>query len=108
MYLSIFKIDALPGQEHAVMDVLEVMKGPALTLPGCLGCSLSIETDPGGRIWYQERWRDREARDRHLRLSLSAGLSRVMELSRMPPEVEFYEVARIGGLDVVERARRPH
>ena len=105
MLLSIVRIDAFPGQEHTVMDVLESMKGPTSTLPGCLGCSLAIEVGAGSAICYQEQWRDREALDRHLRSPLYGRVLAAMELSRTPPVVEFFEATRAGGLDVVEMAR---
>lgn len=108
MYLSIVKIDVLPGQEHIVMAVLEALKKPALTLAECLDCSFSIETDPNGMIWYQERWRDHESHNRRVRCSLYPGLLKVMQFSRTPPEVEFYEITWLGGLDVVESVRTPH
>jgi len=105
MYLSIVKIDALPDQEHTVMDVLESMKGPTSALAGCLGCSLTIEGGPGGTICYQERWRDRESLDRHLRSALYSRVLAAMELSRTPPVVEFFELTKAGGLDLVESVR---
>lgn len=105
MYLSIVKIDALPGQEHTVMDVLESMKGPTSTLAGCLGCSLTIEVGAASTICYQEQWRDREVLDRHLRSALYSRVLAAMELSRTPPVVEFFEVTKTGGLDFVEKAR---
>jgi quinol monooxygenase YgiN len=108
MYISIVKIDALPGQEHTVMDVLESMRGPISALAGSLGCSLTIEVGAAGTICYQEQWRDREALDRHLRSALYSRVLAAMELSRTPPVVEFFEATRTGGLDVVELARASH
>lgn len=105
MFLSIVKIDVRPGHEHTVMDVLESMTGPTSTLAGCLGCSLTVEVGPNGRICYQEQWRDREALDRHLRSPLFARVLSAMEWSRTPPVVEFFEATKAGGLDLVEMAR---
>lgn len=105
MFLSIVKIDALPGQEHIIMDVLESMKGPTSTLAGCLGCSLTIEVGADSTICYQEQWQDRETLDRHLRSPLYSRVLAAMELSRTPPVVEFLEVTKAGGLEVVEIAR---
>lgn len=107
MYLSIIKIDALPDQEHTIVDVLESMQGPTSCLAGCLGCYLTIEGGPSGTITicYQERWRDRESLDRHLRSALYSRILAAIELSRTPPVVEFFELTRTGGLELVEVAR---
>jgi len=52
-----------------------------------------------------ERWRSREALERHLRSPLYCRVLEAMELSRQPPEVEFFAVQDIGGLELVEKAR---
>lgn len=107
MYLSIVKIDVRPGQEHTVMDVLESVKGPALSMAGCLGCSVSIEGNLEGSVCYLERWKDFESLALHLRSPLYTRVLAAMELSRTPPVVEFFEVINTGGLELVEEARTP-
>lgn len=108
MILSIVKIDAPPGHGQAIIDVLESMKGPTASIPGCLGCLLTIEAGAGSTICYQEQWRDRETLDRHLRSALYARVLKAMELSHTPPLLEFFEVTKTGGLELVELARTPH
>ena len=107
MYLSVVKIYPLPGSEHTVVDVLESMRGPTATLSGCLGCSVTVEVGEDGAVCYTEQWRTREALDRHLRSSLFGRLLEAMECSRRPPEVEFFEVTEVGGLELVEKVRLP-
>lgn len=105
MFLSVVKIYPPPGFEQTILDVLESMKGPVATLADCLGCSVTVEVGEDGAIFYREKWRTREALDRHLRSPLYGRVLEAMECSRMPPEVEFYEVIGVGGLEMVERAR---
>ena len=64
-----------------------------------------VETDEHNSISYMERWRTRAALDRHLRSALYCRVLEAMELSRIPPKIEFYEIADIGGLDLIERVR---
>ncbi len=105
MYLSIIKIYPSPGNEHVVVDVLESMKGQIAAITDCYGCSVSVESGEGGTVCYTERWRDREALDRHLRSALYTRVLAAMELSHAPPVVEFFEATKAGGLDLVELAR---
>ena len=105
MYLSIIKIYPSPGSEHIVVDVLESMKGQIAAITDCYGCSVSVESGEGGTICYTERWRDREALDRHLRSALYGRVLAAMELSHTPPVIEFFEATKAGGLDLVELAR---
>ena len=108
MILSVIKIYPPPGRGHAIIDILDSLKGPAFALPDCLGCSVSVEVGEGEAISYTEKWCTREAFDRHLKSSLYNRVLEAMECSCRPPEVEFFEVTDIGNLEMVERVRKPH
>lgn len=105
MYLSVIKIYPPPSRKNAVIDVLVRMKYPNENDINCLGSSVSVESGKGGAVCYMERWRTRDALDRHLRSSWYCRVLETMECSRQSPEIEFFEVTNIGGLDVVELAR---
>jgi len=105
MFFSFVKIDAPPGQAHTIIDVLESMRGQTASSPGCLGCLLTVEVGASDTICYQEQWRDRETLERHLRSPLYARVLAAMELSCTQPLVEFFEVSKTGGLELVEVAR---
>jgi quinol monooxygenase YgiN len=107
MLQSVVKIYPAPGSEQTVLEVLESMKGPIAALDNCLGCSVTVEVGEGGAICYTEQWRTREALDRHLRSTLYGRVLEAMECSRTPPEVEFYEVTEVGGLELIEKVRLP-
>jgi len=91
--------------EHAVIDVLDSLRGPITANANCLVCAISVETDGTGAICYQEKWRTREALQQHLRSGLFDRVLAAMEFSRQPPDVAFYEVTETGGLNLVEEAR---
>jgi quinol monooxygenase YgiN len=107
MYLSVVKIYPPPGSMPTLLDVLESMKGPVATLSDCLGCSVTVEVGENGAVCYTEQWRTREALERHLRSPLYGRVLEAMECSCRPPEVEFYEVTEVGGLELVEKVRLP-
>jgi len=105
MYISFLKIDAPPGQAHIIIDVLESARGQTAVSPGCLGCLLTVEVGASDTICYQEQWLDRESLERHLRSKVYARVLATMELSRTQPLVEFLEVSKTGGLELVKMAR---
>jgi len=105
MILSVVKIYPHPGCEHAIVDVLDSLTGPVSALAGCLGCSVSIEAGTGEVVSYTEKWCNREALDRHLNSNLYSRVLEAMECSCKPPDVEFYEVINVGGLELVNLAR---
>jgi quinol monooxygenase YgiN len=105
MFFSVVKIYPPPGSEHTILDVLESMKGPIATTADCLGCSITLEVEEGGAVCYTEQWRTREALERHLSSPLYSRVLEAMEWSRLPPEVEFFEMTFVGGLELVEKVR---
>jgi quinol monooxygenase YgiN len=105
MYLSMITIYPAPEHEHAVVDVLDSLKGPITANVDCLVCAISVETDGSGAVCYHEKWQSREALRQHLRSDLFGRVLAAMEFSRRPPDVEFYNATEAGGLDLVEQAR---
>jgi quinol monooxygenase YgiN len=105
VYFSIITIHPVPGEASRIIDILDSMQGLTATNPDCLGCFLTVEAREGKSICYMERWRTREALDRHVQSSLYFRVLEAMELSRIPPKVEFYAAKDVGGLDFLEQVR---
>jgi quinol monooxygenase YgiN len=105
MLLSLITIQPRPGDVAKLIDVLDSMRALLATNIDCLGCQLMVDTGENPAVRYLERWRDREALDRHLRSCRYCRVLEAMELSAQPPGVEFFEVLDTGGLEVVEQAR---
>lgn len=106
MLLAILTIFPLPGEGARVIEVLDSLRS-AVALEGeCLESLITIAPDEGGPICYTERWRSREALERHLGSPLYGRVFEAMELSRQTPRIEFLQVQEVGGLDMVAEARR--
>jgi quinol monooxygenase YgiN len=105
MLLSLITIYPFPENESKVIEVLDSIQVLIATNGDCLGCFFIAGTEADTSICYMERWRTREALDRHLRSHLYCRVLEAMELSRKPPTVEFYEMKGIGGLDVIKGVR---
>ena len=105
MFISIIKIYPATGSEHTTIDVFESLKVAIASLPDCLECIVAVEAGEDGQICYMEQWRTRESLDRHLRSPLYGRVLEAMELSRAEPEVSFFKVSRIGGLELVGNVR---
>ena len=103
MLLSLITIYPLQEDESKVIDVLDSIQGLIAANADCQCCLFTAGI--GKSICYMERWRTREALDRHLRSHLYCRVLEAMELSRIPPTVEFYTISGIGGLDLIENVR---
>ena len=105
MLLSFITIYPFPENESTVIEVLDSIQALIAPNADCLGCVFTAGIGTGKSICYMERWRTREALDRHLRSNLYCRVLEAMELSRKPPLVEFYEMRGIGGLDMIADVR---
>ena len=105
MNMAIFKIYPSPGNAPAVLDILESMKAALASARDCLDCTLAFETGEEGAIVYTERWRSLESLETHLRSHIFLRILEAMEFSRVAPKVMFFDIADIGGMDLIERAR---
>jgi len=106
MLLSLITIYPLPENESKIIEVLDSIQALLATNADCLACIFTAATGAASKsICYMERWRTREALDRHLRSHLYYRVLEAMELSRKPPTVEFSEMKDIGGLEMIADAR---
>lgn len=107
MILSIIKIMPIPLKRREVLDVLQSIKGPILAVNGCLACCIFEEDEVDRMVLYLEQWRTWEDFVRHLRSTLYNRILEAMELSRQEPEVCFFEVSDVKGMELIEIARNP-
>ncbi len=105
MIFSFITIYAQPGEEAKVLDLLDSMHGLTATNPGCDGCHVLVDRGGPQTLRYLERWHSRESFEEHLRSPAYSRVLEAMELSRIPPEVEFVQGERFGGLEVIGQVR---
>jgi quinol monooxygenase YgiN len=107
MLLSMVKISPVPGKRQEILDILQSVRGPTLAAPGCLRSSILEEHDDELFIVYLEEWQTRTEMAVHIRSPLYSRVLKAMELSRQQPEICFYEVSGIEGLELIESVRSP-
>jgi quinol monooxygenase YgiN len=105
--LSIIKILPIPERRKEVLDILISNKGPTQAIHSCLSCNICEEEGDEGTIFYIEQWRTWEDFIRHLRSDLYTRILGAMELSRKEPEVSFFEVTAMKGLELIAVVRNP-
>ncbi len=105
MILSIVKIVPLPGKREELLCVLGSIKGPIEAMSGCLDCRICQEEGEEGEIIFLEHWQSWEAFIRHIRSELYGRMLEAMELSQREPEVSFFEVSSMRGMDLLKAVR---
>jgi len=107
MMLSLIKILPAPEKRKEVLDILISNKGPIQAIHSCLACSICEEEGDEGTIIYIELWRTWEDFIRHVRSDLYTRILGAMELSRKKPEVSFFEISSVHGMELIEAVRKP-
>jgi quinol monooxygenase YgiN len=105
MLLTIVKIYPKAEYRDIVVDVFKSLKGPLGSVTECLECSVTVATDGDVEVCYMEKWQTREAMEKHLRSTRFSRVLEAMEYSRQPPELTFFNLTKVGGLDLVEKIR---
>ncbi len=105
--LSLVKITPSYENRKEVFDILNSIKGPTQAIHGCLDCSICMEEGDEGVIIFLEHWRTWEDFIRHIRSDLYARMLEAMELSTKKPEVNFFEVTSMKGMELIEAVRSP-
>ncbi|GEM_PF-917674 len=108
MILSVVKISPHPDNWKEVIDILLSLKGPTRVSSGCLDCSLAQEENEESRtILYIELWNSWENLRHHIRSRKYSRLLGALDLSGIPPEVNFYQISDVKGMEIIEAERDP-
>ena len=95
------------GKRQELAKALTWLVSSILGQQGCSGCRL-YQAWPEQDLWHIEaRWESREDLLRHLRSDTCKRLLQLMEMSTLPPSLEFFSVLEFSGLDLVEAIRMP-
>jgi quinol monooxygenase YgiN len=106
MIFSMIKIMPHPDKGKDVLDILLSMKGLTLAAAGCLECAIASEDDDGAKwIIYLELWRSLDDLCEHIRSTLYQRLLEALELSVVSPQVCFFQVSAVQGMELIEAER---
>jgi quinol monooxygenase YgiN len=105
MLMSMVKISPAPGKDQEIFDILLSVKGPTLAVSGCLECSIYVEHDDEHAIVYVEKWQLRGEMIDHIRSALYTRVLKSMELSARQPEICFYDISGMQGMELIESVR---
>jgi quinol monooxygenase YgiN len=95
-----------PDQREELRRALSALVGPTSVEPGCIGCSLYTEAGSPNRFCFETRWRSEAELVKHLRSEQYRNLLILIELADEPPVVEFHDVSKSYGLELVAAIRQ--
>jgi quinol monooxygenase YgiN len=72
---------------------------------GCVSCHVYRDVDTADTVMIEEMWKDEKDLARHLRSDEYRKILLVAEMASAPPEIGFYKILRMTGVETVEDAR---
>jgi quinol monooxygenase YgiN len=102
---SVIRIKPIPEKRKEILCIFRSVKGPILAKSGCLDCIISEEDGEEGAILFMEQWQSWEDFTRHIRSEIYSKILEAMELSRQMPNVSFFEVSAIKGMELLSAVR---
>ena len=95
----------MPERRRETLATLRSVQGPTQAEPSCSASQVYEEDGPEQAILYVEEWKsESEFRD-HVRSDLYRRILAAIDLSRSAPEVRFYDVSTVQGLELVQQMR---
>ena len=105
MILSKFRLFPATEKRRQVLAALRSVQGPTQAEPSCSASQVYEEDGPAQAILYVEEWKsESEFRD-HVRSNLYRRILAAIDLSKSSPEVCFYTVSSVQGLELVQQIR---
>jgi len=103
--LSKVRLFPAPEKRRQILAALRSVQGPTQAEPSCAASQVYEEDGPEAAILYVEEWEsESEFRD-HVRSELYRRILAAIDLSQSAPEVCFYNVSTVQGLELVQEMR---
>jgi quinol monooxygenase YgiN len=105
MILSFIKLIPQPEKRQAMIDILRNMEALTKIKPGCISCCIYEQADERHAVLYVERWESRDALNIHVQSSMYMRLLTAIELAGEAPDIQFHEVEKTMGIELIEALR---
>jgi len=105
MILSKLRLFPGPKQRGQVLATLRSVLGPTQAERSCLGAHLYEEVGSEAAILFVEEWESESEFREHVRSELYRRVLAAVDLSKSAPEVRFYHVSNVQGLELVQQIR---
>jgi len=106
MILATVRMAIPPPKRDEALKILRLTAERCWIRPGCLSCRIYEDVQERDVLMFEEKWSSKEDLERHLRSDEYYKVLLVMEMATEHPEVNFSEIARTTGLEMIEKSRR--
>jgi quinol monooxygenase YgiN len=105
MMMTSIKIILPRKHKKDVFEALVRFKQLTEISMGCISCHINRDVEKTNTITYSEEWQSRHDLEKHIRSPNYRQVLEIIELSVQEPEIKFFTVSKIEGLEVVKTIR---
>ena len=103
MVITILQLKAAPEKRLNIIKTIHAMIGPTKAQFGCLHCELFGSTQNDDKLILLEKWESQETLNQHIKSEEFRKVLAAMDTACEPPEINFYEIDSLAGMDLVEK-----
>ncbi len=100
------KIAFSPESRPKALELISAIIERIRVSPGCISYDVYQDVLGENSLTILEQWQSKAALDRFIRSDDYRSILALMELARQSPEIYFYTLSKIGGMEVIENLRK--
>ena len=106
MIQTIMKITFSPESHPKAIELINSVIERIRVSPGCISYHVCREVLGENSLTILEQWQSRAALDLFICSDAYRGILALIELADQSPEIQFYTLSKIGGMEVIENLRK--
>jgi len=105
MIQATIRLKIPPQKLESVLKILRAVVELCGVVRGCLGCHLYADLQEKDVLMLEQRWRDEEDLEIHIRSNEYRNLLLALELAVKRPDIRFDTISGSTGIETIEKAR---
>ena len=105
MILATLRVNISPGKKDSAMEILKSITGLLHLEPGAVNWRIYGDLDNKQTITLAQEWESQADLENYIRSKEYEKTLALMDMSDRQPEIHFYDVKYVSGLEFVESVR---
>ena len=106
MIQAIMKITFSPESHPKALELINAIIERIRVSPGCISYGVYQELMSKNSLTILEEWQSKADLDRFICSDEYRSILALIELATQSPEILFYELQKIGGMEIIEKLRK--
>lgn len=105
MIQAVMRIMVLPESRADALELINSIIERIRVSPGCISYGVYQDLLGENSLMILEQWQSKAALDRFICSDEYRSILAMIELANQSPEISFYALSKIGGMEIIEKLR---